>query len=45
MLMRFDPVRELAFRDADRLIIRFDMAGMDRDSIDLTADKNVLTVR
>ena len=72
MLMRFDPFRELAFReldrmsqmfgeqggalqqrtmpidafrDGDRFIIRFDLPGVDRDSIELTADKNVLTVR
>jgi HSP20 family protein len=72
MLMRFDPFRELAFReldrmsqmfgeqggalqqrtmpidafrDGDRFIIRFDLPGVDRDSIDLTAEKNVLTVR
>jgi HSP20 family protein len=72
MLMRFDPFRELAFReldrmsqamtgqgtalqqrtmpidayrDGDRFIIRFDLPGVDRDSIELTAEKNVLTVR
>jgi HSP20 family protein len=72
MLMRFDPFRELAFReldrmnqamneqggglrqrtmpmdayrDGDRFIVQFDLPGVDRESIDLTADKNVLTVR
>jgi HSP20 family protein len=72
MLMRFDPFRELAFReldrmsqvmtgqgtglqqrsmpidayrDGDRFIIRFDLPGVDRDSIELTTEKNVLTVR
>jgi HSP20 family protein len=72
MLMRFDPFRELAFReldrmnqamneqggglqqrtmpmdayrDGDRFIVHFDLPGVDRESIDLTAEKNVLTVR
>jgi len=72
MLMRFDPFRELAFReldrmtqamneqggglqqrtmpmdayrDGDRFIVQFDLPGVDRESIDLTAEKNVLTVR
>jgi HSP20 family protein len=72
MLMRFEPFRELAFReldrmsqamtgqgtalqqrsmpldayrDGDRFIIRFDLPGVDRDSIEITAEKNVLTVR
>ena len=72
MLMRFDPFRELAFReldrmnqamneqgsglqqrtmpmdayrDGDRFIVHFDLPGVDRGSIDLTAEKNVLTVR
>jgi HSP20 family molecular chaperone IbpA len=31
--------------DGDRFIIRFDLPGVDRDSIELTAEKNVLTVR
>ena len=72
MLMRFDPFRELAlreldrmnqamneqggglrqrtmpmdaYRDGDRFIVHFDLPGVDRESIDLTAEKNVLTVR
>jgi HSP20 family protein len=71
MLMRFDPFREFAFRELDRMtqtlneqggpqqrtmpidayrdgdqfIIRFDLPGVDPDSIDVTADRNVLTVR
>jgi HSP20 family protein len=71
MLMRFDPFREFAFRELDRMtqtmneqggpqqrtmpidayrdgdqfMIRFDLPGVDKDSIDITADKNVLTVR
>jgi len=34
-----------AYREGDRFIIRFDMPGTDRDSIDLTVEQNVLTVR
>jgi HSP20 family protein len=34
-----------AYRDGDQFIIRFDLPGVDRDSIELTAEKNVLTVR
>jgi HSP20 family protein len=34
-----------AYRAGDRFIIRFDLPGVDRDSIELTAEKNVLTVR
>jgi HSP20 family protein len=34
-----------AFRDGDRFIIRFDLPGIDRESIEVTAEKNVLTVR
>ncbi|MGH3462673.1 MAG: Hsp20/alpha crystallin family protein [Kribbellaceae bacterium] len=72
MLMRFDPFRELAFREIDRMnqmyneqggalqqrtmpidayregdqfVIKFDLPGVDRDSIELTVEKNVLTVR
>ena len=72
MLMRFDPFRELAFREIDRMnqlyneqgkalqqrtmpidayregdqfVIKFDLPGVDRDSIELTVQKNVLTVR
>jgi HSP20 family protein len=70
MLMRFDPFREFAFRelermpqtmndrggpqqrtmpidayrDGDQFLIRFDIPGVGTDSIDVTADKNVLTV-
>lgn len=73
MLMRFDPFREVAFRELDRMtqalsntggtgiqqrtmpidayrdgdqfVIHFDLPGVDRESIDITAEKNVLTVR
>ena len=34
-----------AYRDGDRFIVRFDLPGTDRDSIDLTVEQNVLTVR
>jgi HSP20 family protein len=34
-----------AYRDGDRFIIHFDLPGVDPESIDLTVEKNVLTVR
>jgi HSP20 family protein len=34
-----------AYRQGDQFIVHFDMPGMDPDSIDLTVEKNVLTVR
>jgi len=34
-----------AYRDGDRLVVQFDMPGVDPSSIDLTAEKNVLTVQ
>jgi HSP20 family protein len=34
-----------AYRDGDRFIVRFDLPGTNRDSIDLTVEQNVLTVR
>jgi HSP20 family protein len=34
-----------AYRDGDRFFVRFDLPGTDRDSIDLTVEQNVLTVR
>src|SRR4051794_15082428 len=33
-----------AYRDNDRVIVRLDLPGVDPDSIDLTVDRNVLTV-
>jgi HSP20 family protein len=33
-----------AYRDSDRLLVHIDLPGVDPDSIDLTVDKNVLTV-
>jgi HSP20 family protein len=34
-----------AYREGDRFIVNFDVPGVNPDSIDLTVDKNVLTVR
>jgi len=34
-----------AYRDGDRFVVRFDVPGVDPDSIELTVEKNVLTVR
>ncbi|WP_202867852.1 Hsp20/alpha crystallin family protein [Kribbella pittospori] len=34
-----------AYRDGDQFVIRVDLPGVDRDSIEPTAEKNVLTVR
>ena len=34
-----------AYRAGDRFVVRFDLPGVDPDSIDLTVEKNVLTVR
>jgi HSP20 family protein len=34
-----------AYRDGDRFVVHFDLPGVDPDSIDLTVEKNVLTVR
>lgn len=34
-----------AYREGDTFKIRFDLPGIDPDSIDLTVEKNVLTVR
>jgi len=33
-----------AYRDNDRFVVHFDLPGVDPDSIDLTVEKNVLTV-
>jgi len=33
-----------AYRDGDRFVIHVDLPGVDPDSIDLTVEKNVLTV-
>jgi HSP20 family protein len=34
-----------AYRGEDRFVVRFDLPGIDPASIDLTVEKNVLTVR
>jgi HSP20 family protein len=34
-----------AYREGDTFIVRFDLPGVDPESIDLTVEKNVLTVR
>jgi HSP20 family protein len=34
-----------AYREGDRFVVRFDLPGVHPDSIDLTVEKNVLTVR
>lgn len=33
-----------AYREDDRFVVHFDLPGVDRSSIDLTVEKNVLTV-
>ena len=39
------PMPMDAYRDGDRFVVQFDIPGVDPQSIDLTAEKNVLTVR
>ena len=34
-----------AYREGDTFVVRFDLPGVDPESIDLTVEKNVLTVR
>jgi HSP20 family protein len=34
-----------AYRHDDRFVVRFDLPGVDPDSIDLTVERNVLTVQ
>ncbi|MEV6894766.1 hypothetical protein [Kribbella sp. NPDC051137] len=34
-----------AYRGGDQFVIRFDLLRVDRDSIDLAAEKNILSVR
>jgi HSP20 family protein len=34
-----------AYRDGDRFVVRFDLPGVDPGSIDLTVERNVLTVK
>jgi HSP20 family protein len=33
-----------AYREGDRFVVHFDLPGVDESSIDLTVEKNVLTV-
>jgi HSP20 family protein len=39
------PIPMDAYREGDRFIVHFDLPGVDPSSIDLTVEKNVLTVR
>lgn len=34
-----------AYREGERFVVRFDLPGVDSESIDLTVEQNVLTVR
>ncbi len=34
-----------AYRQGDRFVVNFDLPGVDPDSVDLTVEKNVLTIR
>jgi HSP20 family protein len=34
-----------AYRDGDRFVVAFDLPGVDAEAIDLTVERNVLTVR
>jgi HSP20 family protein len=43
--MRENPVPMDAYRDGDRLIAHFDIPGVQPDSIDITVEQNVLTMR
>lgn len=50
MLPQQDPARPAAipmdaYRKGDRFIVHFDLPGTDPETIDLTVEKNVLTVR
>jgi HSP20 family protein len=53
MLLRFDPFREFptraampmdAYRRDGQLVVHFDLPGVDPGTIDLTVEKNILTV-
>lgn len=39
------PIPMDAFRQGDRFVVHFDLPGVDPSSIDLTVEKNVLTVK
>ena len=34
-----------AYREGDRFVVHFDLPGVDPDSVELTVEKNVLTIR
>ena len=34
-----------AWREGDRFVVEFDLPGVDKDSIDLDVERNVLTIR
>ncbi len=40
-----NPMPMDAYRDGDRFIVHFDLPGVDLQSVDLTVENNVLTVR
>lgn len=39
------PMPMDAYRDGDQFVVRFDIPGVDLQSVELTVEKNVLTVR
>jgi HSP20 family protein len=43
--MRTNPMPMDAYRDGDMFVVMFDLPGVDPSSIDLTVERNVLTVR
>jgi HSP20 family protein len=43
--LRQNPTPMDAYRSGDQFIVNFDLPGVDPSSIDLTVEKNVLTVR
>ena len=40
-----NPMPMDAYRDGDRFVVHFDLPGVDAGSVDLTVEKNVLTVK
>jgi HSP20 family protein len=34
-----------AYRDGDRVVVQFDLPGVDADAVDLTVERNVLSVK
>lgn len=43
--LRPSPVPMDAYRSGDEMVVQFDLPGFDPSSIDLTVERNVLTVR